>query len=257
MQFANVFSFQNFNGNPSVKFEQNSLETRVSSLFASTTIGFKEKVYVDLTARNDWSSTLPAENNSFFYPSVGVTGVLSELVDLGKHVSFAKIRTSYAEVGSGFSADRISPNSSIVFGGGGVSSTDPIRPFPGSTPKPERQKSFEIGTEWKFSNNRFGIDLGYYNTKTVDQYYAFSTSVSIIGAEKAYLNSGEISNKGIEVSAFAIPIENDNFKWTSNLNFASNKNTIEKWRRVRQLRWKRFLHNGDLPVFFISNYKNQ
>ncbi|WP_240927883.1 TonB-dependent receptor domain-containing protein, partial [Cellulophaga sp. Z1A5H] len=228
LQFANVFSFQNFNGNPSVKFEQNSLETRVSSLFASTTLGFSDKIFIDLTARNDWSSTLPAENNSFFYPSVGVTGVLSELFDLGENISFGKIRTSYAEVGSGFSADRIAPNNSILFGGGGVSPTDAIRPFPGSTPKPERQKSFEIGTEWKFSNNSYGFDLGYYNTKTVDQYYAFSTSVSIIGAAQAYLNSGEISNSGIEVSAFAIPIRNDNFKWTSSVNFASNKNKIEK-----------------------------
>ncbi|WP_165730922.1 TonB-dependent receptor [Polaribacter sp. 20A6] len=250
LQFANVFSFQNFNGNPSVKFEQNSLETRVSSLFASATIGFKEKIYIDLTARNDWSSTLPEENNSFFYPSVGVTGVLSELFDLGEHISFGKIRTSYAEVGSGFSADRISPNSSILFGGGGVNSINPIRPFPGSTPKPERQKSFEIGTEWKFNNNRFGIDLGYYNTRTVDQYYAFSTSVSIIGAEQAYLNSGEISNSGVEISTFFTPIQNDNFEWTSILNFATNKNTVEK------------IYNGQVlegliePEFFTISSKS-
>ena len=228
LQFANVFAFQNFNGNPSVNFTQNSFETRVNSVFASATIGFNDKIFVDLTARNDWSSTLPTENNSFFYPSIGVTGVLSDLLDLPENVSFAKLRASYAEVGNGFAADQISPNNSIIFGGGGVSSTDPIKPFPGSTPKPERQKSFEIGTEWKFNNNRFGIDLGYYNTKTSDQYYAFSTSSTIIGAPQAYLNSGEISNKGIEASIFAIPVQKDNFKWTTTVNFASNKNKIEK-----------------------------
>ncbi|WP_339893388.1 TonB-dependent receptor [uncultured Algibacter sp.] len=228
LQFANVFAFQNFNGNPSVNFTQNSFETRVNSVFASATIGFNDKIFVDLTARNDWSSTLPTENNSFFYPSIGVTGVLSDLLDLPENVSFAKLRASYAEVGNGFAADQISPNNSIIFGGGGVSSTDPIKPFPGSTPKPERQKSFEIGTEWKFNNNRFGIDLGYYNTKTSDQYYAFSTSSTIIGAPQAYLNSGEISNKGVEASIFAIPVQKDNFKWTTTVNFASNKNKIEK-----------------------------
>ncbi|MDD7884925.1 SusC/RagA family TonB-linked outer membrane protein [Flavivirga sp. 57AJ16] len=226
LQFANVFSFQNFNGNPSVNFTQNSLETRVNSVFSSATIGFEDKIFVDLTARNDWSSTLPASNNSFFYPSIGVTGILSELLDLP--VSFAKIRASYAEVGNGFAPDRIAPNKTIIFGGGGVSPTDPIKPFPGSTPKPERQKSFEIGTEWKFSNNRYGIDLGYYATKTVDQYYPFSTSVSIIGAPQAYLNSGEISNKGFEASVFAIPIQRDNLRWTTTVNFAANKNKIEK-----------------------------
>ena len=228
LQFANVFSFQNFNGNPSVNFNQNSFETRVSSIFASATIGFNDKIFVDLTARNDWTSTLPEANNSFFYPSIGVTGVLSEMFELPEDVSFAKFRASYAEVGNGFTADQINPQRSIIFGGGGVNSTDPIKPFPGSTPKPERQKSFEIGTEWKFNNNRFGIDLGYYSTKTVDQYYAFATSVSIIGAPQAYLNSGEISNKGIEASIFAIPVQKDNFKWTTSVNFASNKNKIEK-----------------------------
>jgi TonB-dependent SusC/RagA subfamily outer membrane receptor len=228
LQFANVFSYQNFNGNPSVTFAQNSLETRVNSVFASVTVGFNDKIFVDLTARNDWTSTLPAENNSFFYPSVGVTGVLSELFELPENVSFAKLRASYAEVGNGFGADLIAPNNSIIFGGGGVNPTDPIRPFPGSTPKPERQKSFEIGTEWRFNNNKIGIDIGYYNTKTVDQYYPFSTSVSIIGAAQAYLNSGEISNSGVEISAFAIPIQKEGLKWTTNLNFAANKNKIVK-----------------------------
>jgi TonB-dependent SusC/RagA subfamily outer membrane receptor len=228
LQFANVFAFQNFNGNPSVNFSQNSLETRVNSVFASATIGFNDKIFVDLTARNDWSSTLPAENSSFFYPSIGVTSVLNELFELPASVSFAKVRASYAEVGNGFAADQISPNNSIIFGGGGVNSTDPVKPFPGSTPKPERQKSFEIGTEWTFNDNRFGIDLGYYNTKTIDQYYAFSTSVSIIGASQAYLNSGEISNKGFEASIYAIPVQNEGFEWTITVNFASNQNKIEK-----------------------------
>jgi len=226
LQFANVFSFQNFNGNPSVNFTQNSLETRTSSVFASATVGFQDKLFVDLTARNDWSSTLPPENNSFFYPSFGVTGILSEFFDLGDKVSFAKVRASYAEVGNAFLPDQINPNASIIFGGGGVNSTDPIRPFPGTTPKPERQKSWEIGTEWRFNNDRYGIDIGYYHTNTSDQYYAFATSVAVIGAPQAYLNSGEILNKGIEASIFATPIENDNFRWNTRVNFASNKNEI-------------------------------
>ena len=226
LQFANVFSFQNFNGNPSVNFTQNSLESRTNSLFVSATIGFNDKIFVDLTARNDWSSTLPPENNSFFYPSFGVTGILSELFDLGDKVSFAKFRASYAEVGNAFLPDQINPNRSIIFGGGGINPADPIKAFPGSTPKPERQKSFEIGTEWRFNNNRYGIDIGYYHTKTTDQYYAFATSVSIIGASQAFLNSGEILNQGIEATLFATPIQSEDFNWTSTLNFATNDNEI-------------------------------
>lgn len=73
LQYANVFAYQNFNANPQVAFTQNSFEVRGSSLFTSATLGFNDKIYVDLTARNDWTSTLPESNNSFFYPSVGVT----------------------------------------------------------------------------------------------------------------------------------------------------------------------------------------
>ncbi|MDC9721711.1 MAG: TonB-dependent receptor [Urechidicola sp.] len=234
LQFANVFSYQNFNGNPSVNFTQNSLESRTNSVFVSATVGYADMLFLDVTGRNDWSSTLPSENNSFFYPSVGLTGVISEMTDLGDKISFAKVRASYAEVGSGFLPDQINPNRPIIFGGGGVGQ-DPIRPFPGSTPKPERQKSFEIGTEWRFLNNRYGIDIGYYNTKTTDQYYAFATSVAVIGAPQAYLNSGEISNQGVEATIYATPIQNDDFSWTSTLNFATNKNEIVKIYDGQQL----------------------
>ena len=226
LQFANVFSFQNFSGGPSTNVKQNSFETRVNSIFASATIGFNDKVFVDLTARNDWSSTLPEANNSFFYPSIGVTGVLNELFEMGDNITFAKLRASYAEVGNGFSANQINPNGQIQFDGSSI--VDPARAFPGSTPKPERQKSFEVGTEWRFNNNRFGFDIGYYNTKTEDQYYEFATSVAVIGAPSAFLNSGEISNKGIEASVFAIPVSKENLKWTTTINFASNKNKIER-----------------------------
>ena len=226
LQYANVFSIQNFVANAATSITQNSFETRVNSVFASTTIGFNDKVFVDLTARNDWTSTLPAANNSFFYPSIGVTGVLSELFELPENVSFAKIRASYAEVGNGFEADKINPNQQIGFGGSPL--VYQTNAYPGSTPKPERQKSFEIGTEWKFNNNRFGIDLGYYNTKTTDQYYEYQTSSAILGFSSAFLNSGEISNQGIEASIFAIPVQNDNFNWTTTVNFASNKNKIVK-----------------------------
>ena len=225
LQFANVFAFQNFNANAAVNFTQNSLEIRGSSIFASATVGFNDKIYVDLTARNDWSSTLPEENNSFFYPSIGVTGVLSELLDLGEKVSFAKVRASYAEVGNGFAADQISPNRSILFGGG-VSTTDPVRPFPGTTPKPERQRSFEIGTEWRFNNNRYGFDIGYYRTSTINQYFSVPVSTTIVPSGIAGLNAGDILNKGIEATVFAIPIQNDDFTWTTNVNFATNKNEI-------------------------------
>jgi TonB-dependent SusC/RagA subfamily outer membrane receptor len=225
LQFANVFAFQNFNASPQVNFSQQSFESRTNSLFMSATFGFSDKVFVDVTARNDWTSTIPKPNNSFFYPSVGITGVLNELFDLGEKVSFAKVRASYAEVGNGFGPDQISPNRGILFGGG-ISPVDPIRPFPGTTPKPERQRSFEIGTEWKFNNNRYGFDIGYYRTSTINQYFAVPVSTTVVSSGVAGLNAGDIVNSGVEVTAFAIPVQNENFEWRTSVNFATNKNEI-------------------------------
>lgn len=226
LQFANVFAFQNFNANASVGFTQNSFESRGSSIFASATIGFNDNIFVDLTARNDWTSTLPEANNSFFYPSIGVTGILSDLFDLGSKVSYAKARVSYAEVGNGFGPDQISPNRAILFGGG-VSTTTPVKPYPNTVPKPERQRSFEIGTEWKFNDNRYGFDIGYYHTSTINQYFSVPITDTRFGVPIAGINSGDILNKGIEASVFAIPVQNDNFKWTTTVNFSKNTNKIE------------------------------
>jgi len=246
LQFANVFSFQNFNANPGVDFRQNSLETRSSSIFASATIGLNDNLFLDLTARNDWTSTLPEANNSFFYPSIGVTGILSDLVDLGSNVSFAKVRTSYAEVGSGFGADQISPNRSINFGGG-ISGTTPVRPYPGTTPRPQRQRSFEIGTEWKFYENRVGFDLGYYRTSTIDQYFQVPVSATIVASGVAGINAGDILNKGIEASIFAVPVKSEDFNWTTTVNFSANKNEIVS------ITDENALAGSDLSFFTISS----
>ncbi len=223
LQFANFFAIQNFNANASVDLSQNSLEIRENSLFGSATLNFKEQLFLDLTYRKDWTSTLP---KAFDYPSVGLTAVLSEMFDFGEGVSFAKIRGSYAEVGNGFQANQIVPNDRVSFGGNPL--FDNIQVFEGFEPKPETQSSYEFGTEWKFLNNRLGFDVGYYYTKTVDQYYQYAISEAIYGRPAAYLNSGEISNSGVEASVFAIPVQEDNFKWTTNLNFALNRNKIER-----------------------------
>ncbi|MCK8522944.1 TonB-dependent receptor [Aquimarina sp. D1M17] len=224
LQFANVFSVQNFNANPQVSIFQNSLDKQVNSVFASATVGFNEKVFVDLTARNDWSSSLPSGNNSYFYPSVGVTGILTEMFDMGDRISFAKIRGSYAEVGNDLPANTVFPERQILFGGG-LSPLDPVRPL--GEVRPEQQRSFEIGTEWRFFDNRFGFDFGYYQTSTIDQYFQVPVSTGT-GSVTVGVNSGDIINEGFEASIFITPIQTDNFKWTSNINFAANDNVVEE-----------------------------
>ena len=220
--YTSFFAIQNFVKSSAIDLKQDVAEIRENSLFGSATLNYKDQLFMDLTYRKDWSSTL---TKAFDYPSIGVTGVLSEIFELGEDISFAKVRASYAEVGNGFGFNQIVPYDGIIFEG---DLDDNPQVFPGFDPLPETQSSYEIGTEWKFFENRLGFDLGYYHTKTKDQYYLYAISVAIFGNDGAYLNSGEISNSGVEASLFAVPIEKDNFKWRTSVNFAANRNRINK-----------------------------
>jgi len=223
LQYANVFAIQNFNASANVNINEHHLQKKVSSVYSSATLGYKDQIYVDLTARNDWSSALPAENRSYFYPSVGVTAILSNMFKFNDKISFAKVRVSYAEVGNDVPANFLYPNRDIFFGSG-VDPHNPVRPL--KVPRPERQKSIELGTEWRFLNDRVGIDIGYYKTNTIDQYFIVDASAAGTSGGKVGVNSGDILNKGWEISAFADPIKNDNFGWHTQLNFASNHNEV-------------------------------
>ncbi|HAO15707.1 MAG TPA: hypothetical protein DDY16_05950 [Tenacibaculum sp.] len=223
LQFANFFAIQNFNSSAGVSIGQNGSDIKENSLFGSTTLNYDEKLFLDLTYRKDWSSTL---TKPFDYPSVGLTGVLSEIFDLGKNISFAKVRASYAEVGNGFGFNQIIPNDDVSFGGNPL--IDNPQVFPGFAPLPETQTSYEVGTEWKFFNNRLGFDFGYYNTKTKDQYYPYAVSVAIWGNPIAYLNSGEITNSGVEASFFGTILDKEKLRWKTSFNFAANRNKINR-----------------------------
>ncbi len=223
LQYANVFAIQNFNASANVDISEHHTQKKVSSVFFSSTLGYKDQWYLDLTARNDWSSALPEANRSYFYPSVGITGILSNMMSLGDKVSFAKIRASYAEVGNDVPANFLYPNRDIYFGSG-VDPRDPVRPL--GIPRPEKQKSFEAGTEWRFDNDRYGIDIGFYKTNTVDQYFIVSASAAGTSGGRVGVNSGDILNQGWEISAFAYPIKNETMKWRTTLNFATNYNEV-------------------------------
>lgn len=231
LKIPNIFTLSNFEVgtvgfNPVLRETQGELK-EVQSLFASTTLGFKNMLFLDVTARNDWSSTV---SDSFFYPSFGLTGVFTEMFELPEAISFAKIRTSYAEVGNDIQSFANNPINSIGTGQGGLNRPT-IRPL--TELKPETQKSFEIGTEWQFFNNRLGFEIGYYKTNTIDQFMTIQsasgqTNANGQTADQFAINAGDFENKGIEVSISADPIENDNFSWNTTVNLASNKNTIKE-----------------------------
>lgn len=224
LTYPNYFAIQNF---AETKDLQQTVSNReVQSVFASANIGFQNKIFLDLTARTDWSSTLVnTDSESFFYPSVGLTGVLSDIFELPESVSFAKLRASYAEVGKDIPPYATIPLNSIPLGQSNFAKpTFGVKE--GETLRPERQKSFEIGTEWRFLGNRVGFDLTYYNSKTTDQIFYIQAEPNTQGYVQNIVNAGEISNAGIEMVLNGKPIVGDNFNWNTSINFALNENKV-------------------------------
>ncbi|WP_299523535.1 SusC/RagA family TonB-linked outer membrane protein [uncultured Lutibacter sp.] len=224
LTYPNVFTIGNFASTNDMR--QSISNKEVQSVFGSANFGYKNKLFLDVTGRSDWSSTLVNTNtNSFFYPSVGATGVLSEMFKMPENISFAKIRASYAVVGKDIPAYATIPLNSIPVGQGNF--TKPLFGVKeGETLKPEEQKSFEIGTEWRFFHNRLGIDFTYYNSKTTDQIFFIAAEPNVNGYVQNIVNAGEISNSGIELVLNAKPIVGDIFNWNTTLNFATNKNKV-------------------------------
>lgn len=199
----------------------------VNSVFGSVSLGFRNMLYLDVTGRNDVSSTLPEGNNSYFYPSVSTSFIISELPGIkgSNAFSFIKLRLNYAEVGS--DAPVYSLNSTYVqeanWGTRGVFRQSRILLNPDL--RPERTKSIEGGLEAKFFDNRFGFDLALYKTNSIDQIMPVNISTSS-GYTQRYVNSGEIENKGIELALNATVIRSNDFTWDLQVNWFKNVNKV-------------------------------
>jgi len=215
------------NSSASIQTTETERLSGVNSLYASVSLGYRNLIYLDLTGRNDVSSTLPTKNNSYFYPSVSASFIISELAGLkgSKAFSFLKLRLNYAEVGN--DAPVYSLNSTYVqdanWGTRGVFRNNPVLLNPDL--KPERTKSMEAGLEAKFFNNRFGFDVSLYKTNSIDQIMPVNITVAS-GYDQRYVNSGEIENKGIELALNATVIKAKDFTWDLQVNWFKNKNTV-------------------------------
>lgn len=203
-------------------------EKESQSVYGSAQFGYKDALYLDLTARNDWSSTLPSSQWSYFYPSVGVSAILTELFGIkNSTLSFAKARASWAQVGS--DADPYSLEQTFL---AATSWNGTIPEFYENTEiankglKPQMTTGIEFGLEARFFNNRVGIDFTYYDQSTRDQILAVEISKST-GYNTRILNAGEITNKGVEIVLNGTPIRLSNgFMWDIAVNFAKNKNQV-------------------------------
>lgn len=200
----------------------------VNSLFGSAQLGYNRALYLDVTGRNDWSSTLPIENNSFFYPSVSLSAIVTELLDIQSNaLSFAKVRGSLAQVGADTDPYRLAQ----VFASQGLwAGTTPTyaesSEIANATLQPEITTGWETGLELRFLKNRLGLDFTYYNQSTTDQILAVTIS-SASGYASQVLNAGKITNKGIELMLTGTPIQlPSGFSWDVSFNFARNRNLV-------------------------------
>ena len=215
---------------------------RIYGVYGDLTFNYKNYLFVNVTGRNDWSSTLPEDNKSFFYPSVSASLVFTEAFDVASNIlSFGKLRANWANVGSDEAPYQLDfafiPQADVftqfvannTFPHGGqlaFAATDVIPP--GNALEPQNQVSFEIGTELQFLDGRIGLDATYYSTTTEKQIISVSIPQST-GFESRRINAGEVSNKGFEILLTARPLQTSSgFNWDVGLNFASNEQKVKK-----------------------------
>ncbi|HEX5555788.1 MAG TPA: SusC/RagA family TonB-linked outer membrane protein [Chitinophagaceae bacterium] len=223
MLVPNFFTLSNTNF-PATNFNPGE-PINIQSFYAFGKIGWKDAIFLDLTGRNDWSSTLPANSRSYFYPSVGLSAVLSDLIpSFPKLFSYAKVRASYAKVGSSAPAFMLQRTATFSSGGtNGFLSLSGI--LPNKNLKPEETRSFESGFDVRFLQGRLGLDFTYFKTNTLNQLFTVALPVAS-GASSFYTNGGNIQNKGVEIVLNTVPVQTKNFQWTLDLNFSHLKNTV-------------------------------
>ena len=195
---------------------------RVNSVYGTATLSYANKIFLDVTGRNDWSSTLPSGNNSFFYPSASTSFILSDLLRLPEQISFAKLRASWAQVGNDTDPYKTAKyyNTSAFPGSASVSPTLYNARF-----KPEISNSIEVGLDWRMFKQRFGLDLAFYNNITRNQILDVPMDQTT-GYTKATMNSGKVRNRGIELQLDGTPVKTKNFTWNSTFTWAKNYNKV-------------------------------
>ncbi|HAH55030.1 MAG TPA: SusC/RagA family TonB-linked outer membrane protein [Flavobacterium sp.] len=224
--YTNWFTLANFSDNLT-NSQSTGATVEKQSVFATANFGYKNYLFLDLSARNDWSSTLVnTDNPSFFYPSVGVTALISEMATMPDWINFGKVRATYAQVGNDLPAFVTSPVSTIV---GGQIQAPTVGPRPGTSLKPEMKSEIELGTEWRMFNNRLGFEISYYKSQTTNQYVQVPAPLTNPNGWLNYgFNAGSIENKGIELVLTGKIVKTDKFSWDSTINFSKNENTVKE-----------------------------
>ncbi|AKD02540.1 SusC/RagA family TonB-linked outer membrane protein [Pontibacter korlensis] len=211
-------------GRPSIT--DNKTEKQINSVFASASLGYQDQLFLDLSARNDWSSTLPAGENSYFYPAASLSYVFTELID-APWLNMAKVRAAVAQVGNDTDPYNTILTYSLNMPFGSESRVSVPNTLPNAELKPEISTEYEFGTEWRVFDDRLGLNATYYNRRTRNQIIPLSLSAAT-GFTYRYINAGEVENKGVEVNLYGTPVKTNDFSWDVNISWAKNENKIIK-----------------------------
>ncbi|HUC81198.1 MAG TPA: SusC/RagA family TonB-linked outer membrane protein [Flavisolibacter sp.] len=220
---ANLYTFENLDRSANASIFQRGQTSQKQSLFGTTQWGYKDAVFLDITARNDWASTLAgASGQSFFYPSIGLSGVLTDLLPIRTNeISYLKIRASYSEVGNEppFGLTNLTRP---IAGTNGLPVSGEIMPNPGL--KPELTKSWEAGINAAFFNGALRLDATVYTSRTYNQTFQ-PTRSSTVGFLSIFVNAGRVDNKGIEAS-LRYTKQFGGLNWSTYATYAANRNKI-------------------------------
>lgn len=227
LRYPNIFTVANIVMDGSAYIDQRiDARRQIQSLFATVSLKYAESLNFEVTGRNDWASTLAYtshEGSGFFYYSLGASWLLDKMFELPAWISFGKFRLTWSRVGNDIPMFITNPKSHIA-SGGGINAADAA---PGTDLEPEMTNAIEAGLEWRFLENRLGINATYYKTNTRNQFFKLPALSGEAYAFR-YENAGNIENEGVELSLLAYPVLKPAFTWSSLVNFARNKNRVIK-----------------------------
>lgn len=227
LQFPDIKSLSNNKGLMS-SIQENEWKKK-QAVYGMASLGWDNWAFLDMTARNEWSSALPKQNNSYFYWSAGSGIILSKLLNLDSHAfPFIKIRGSYAQVGNDTGYDRLisgyyKDGNNYTFNGIPYYIGENVLKTMGL--KPERTNSWELGMELKFLDNRISLDATYYDKVTKDQIVTADAPMAS-GYQYEIINAGKMQNRGVELSLTLVPVQTNLITWTTSFNWSKNKNRV-------------------------------
>ena len=231
------------NGSSKDEISESQWKRRSIGLFADITFGWADQLFLDLSMRNDWSSTLPIKKNSYFYPGITASWIFTEIIPQNKVLSFGKVRVAYGMTGNDADLYLTAPTflqafaNTTYLGGDNPNITFPLSgnnaffrtsTLGSSELRPEMTSEFEVGTNLQFFKGRLGLDATYYHRVTKDQIFTLPVDPAT-GYNFMVTNFGKVQNQGFELALNTTPVETRHFRWDLNFNLSRN------WNKVLQL----------------------